>query len=220
MHSVTADLDQANADVHATRSSHARAEQSFKELEQDHAGRKEEIVGLKAQLDEALADLTAMRREFDAFVDKAGGNDEQLQAVMHEHALIARQLEDEKADLSSQLQTAQHELQAVQDKTQQDLTRLQSFEDQLHGAQREIEGLNELVQSERETLSTTKATLEAELESERQGVEKAKAALEAAMRENKTLRSLARGAEANLEAYKSEKNRELWPDLALTSPSC
>lgn len=206
---TTDHLEQATTVAGATEASRAELQQRLENLEQDHAGRQEEIQGVRAELDSTVADLAAAREQLDAFAENAGQADEQLRNALVQRSLAIQQFENDKNELEAQLHDARIALQEVQDKSQQDSSRVHRLEIEVQDVRQEIERLNEVVRSERETLDATKATMEGELEGERQGVEKAKAALEAAMRENKTLRSLARGAEADIEAYKNEISREL-----------
>lgn len=127
-------------------------------------------------------------------------NEQGWRVEMDEVTRRLEHLNAEKNELFAALSQAQDDvagLKAKLEDSSRGSAQVELLETQLHEAQREIEGLGELVQSERDALKVQK-----------EAVGKVESAKDAAMRENKTLRALARGAEGEVEALKGENARK------------
>lgn len=163
---------------------------------------RQHVAQLEKELDVARSELADALQAMDA-------NEQGARAKMDEVTRRLEHLSAEKDELSAALTQAQSDvagLRAQLEDSSRGSAQIELLETQLHEAQREIEGLGELVQSERDALKVSN-----------EAVGKVESARDAAMRENKTLRALARGAEGEVEALKGENTRELLRFASLTS---
>lgn len=214
-----ADLLQARIALDTSASTLATVQQQLDEQVAAGQRHEEETVALWERLNSASADLTAAREDschrtaqLEEELNSArsqladtlqamDANEQGARAEMDEVTHRLEHLTAEKNSLSVALSQAQDDVAGLKvqlEDSSRGSAQVVLLETQLHEAQREIEGLGELVQSERDALKVQK-----------EAVGKVESARDAAMRENKTLRQLARGAEAEVEGLKNENAREL-----------
>lgn len=158
---------------------------------------------------EAQARIAQLEQDLSEALQAMDTSEQASRVELDDATRRLEQVSAEKAELSAALRKAQAEAAAFDARLQdssRETAQLEMLESQLHSAQREIEGLGELVSAEQEALK-----------SQKEAVFKAESARDAAMRENKTLRALARSGEAEVEALKGENSRESIDALVIVS---
>lgn len=219
--SAEADLIEARAAAESSSSALVVVQQQLDEQIAPTRHHEEEVAAVQQRLDSTSAelvaahnesreritqleeDLDATRSELADAMQAMEASEQAARMEIDDATQRLEQLSAEKAEVTSALSQAQEDLAAAQvgaEDSSRSQAKLELLETQLHDAQREIEGLGELVQVEREAVRSQKEV-----------VGKVESARDAAMRENKTLRALVRSTEAEGEALKGENARESLP---------
>ncbi|KAK4056432.1 hypothetical protein OIO90_002575 [Microbotryomycetes sp. JL221] len=156
------------------------------------------------------SDLSQARTDLHEVLEALDVQEQAARAELDDLTQTLKAVVSEKDRLSIELREAQVLVQQMDDKVQQFASTnevVDSLQRTLEQTRHEMNNLVVQLDQERNKVERAQKETQELVEVEREAVARVQAALDAAMRENKTLRSLARTAESDVEVLKSEMSK-------------
>ncbi|KAM0789726.1 hypothetical protein ACM66B_006583 [Microbotryomycetes sp. NB124-2] len=216
---MRSELDTVKAELGTARTKLTDTEQQANDLHAALSLAKVELVSSPSlaeveQRDAKIAslenDLKIARTDLTEVLDALDAQERAARAELDDLARETEALSVDKERLSIELDRAQKEVADMENRLESLALQAKEtdlVEEQLRDAQVEIHNLTRQLEQERQETDKARDQIDEAVRVERDALVKVQAALDAAMRENKTLRSLARTAESDVEALKAEITR-------------